>query len=158
MPSPKPEQPSQSDRRAIEELRQGNTGRLLLRAARAYNERAIAKIREAGHEAVKPAHAAILPFIDVDGTRLNTVAQRAGMAKQSASEMIHELVASGYLRLAQDPADKRAQRVQFTDLGWRFLRDAHRVKKAAEREIDRALGSERAEELRELLRDFVAGF
>lgn len=148
---------SRSNRAAIEDLREGNTGRLLLRAARAYNERVMAAIRAAGHEPIKPAHATILPFIDVDGTRLNTVAQRAEITKQSASEMIHDLEKSGYLRLTQDPSDKRAQIVQFTDLGWRFLRDAHRVKKETEKEIDRTLGSDRAASLRQLLRDFVAG-
>jgi hypothetical protein len=67
-----------------------DTGRLLLRSFRAYNERAIAEIRRLGHSRLSLAHTAIILRIDVDGVRLTTLAQRAGMTKQSASQLVRE--------------------------------------------------------------------
>lgn len=143
------------DRRAIEELRQGSVGRLLLQASRAYNERAMAALRARGHPRLTLAHAGILPHVDLDGARLTALAERAGMTKQSASELVRELEAQGYLARRPDPDDRRAQRVVFTELGERFLRDAYAVKRALESDLERRFGADEAARFRALLARFA---
>lgn len=129
-------------------------GRLLLRAFRAYNERAIAEIRGLGHSRLSLAHTAIIPHIDVDGIRLTTLAQRAGMTKQSASQLVRELEAAGYLEKLPDPSDKRAEKIVFTEFGRRFRDDAGKVKQRQEAEITARLGTDGKATLRDLLSRF----
>lgn len=50
------------------DMRQTNTGRLLLTAMRAFNERSMLAVREMGHQALSFAHAAILLHIGTEGT------------------------------------------------------------------------------------------
>jgi DNA-binding MarR family transcriptional regulator len=138
----------------IRAMRQMNIGRLLMRASRAYSERAVAGLRQRGHEALSLAHTAILPHIDIEGTRLSVLAERAGMTKQSASQIVTELGKVGYITRAIDPDDARAQRITFTALGQQFLRDAYAVKVEMEAEIVGALGLTETEHLREVLARF----
>src|SRR5262245_54692836 len=98
-------------------LRQTNTGRLLLKAMRAFNDQSMTAIRALGHADLSLAHAAVLPHIDVAGTRPTEVAERAGLRKQSASQLLDELVAAGYVVKRPDPADKRASLIGFTKKG-----------------------------------------
>lgn len=144
----------EKNRRRIAEGREVNTGRLLLRASRVYNDRAMADIRRLGHAKLSLAHAAILPHIALDGTRLTALAEAAGMTKPSVSQLVDELEAAGYVERTPDPEDKRAQKIMFTKLGWRFLEDASRVKEAIEADIARALGVKGTATLRDLLTRF----
>jgi len=129
-------------------------GRLLLRAFRAYNERAIAEIRRLGHTRLSLAHTAIIPHIDAGGTRLTLLAQRAGMTKQSASQLVRELETAGYLEKLPDASDKRAEKIVFTEFGRRFRDDARKVKRQQEAEITARLGVEGKAVLRDLLSRF----
>lgn len=96
---------------------------------RAYNEQAIRQIRALGHDEVSLAHAAVLPHLSPDGITLTVLANRAGMTKQSASQLVCELEALGYLKRPPHPSDKRAQLVVSTNLGLEFRSDAGEVKK-----------------------------
>jgi DNA-binding MarR family transcriptional regulator len=136
------------------DLRQTNTGRLLLKAMRAFNERSMSAVRDLGHPALSFAHAAILPHIPIKGAHLSEIANRAGMRKQSASQLIGELEAAGYIARNQDPTDKRALIIKFTPQGERFLADAATVKTQIEDELKNRLGAERYELLRNILKDF----
>jgi DNA-binding MarR family transcriptional regulator len=129
-------------------------GRLLLRAFRAYNERAVAEIRGLGHSRLSLAHTAIIPHIADGGIRLTTLAQRAGMTKQSASQLVRELEAAGYLEKLPDASDKRAEKIVFTEFGRRFRDDAGRVKRQQEAEITVRLGADGKAMLRDLLSRF----
>lgn len=135
----------------IVDLRDDNTGRLLLNASRAYAERAIRALQARGHQRLTLAHAAILPHIDLAGTRVTALAAKAGMARPSASELVDELEAAGYVRRVPDPGDRRAMLVVFTGQGESFLRDAATVKQEIEAQIAAALGAKGRETLRGLL-------
>ncbi|MGO4706339.1 MarR family winged helix-turn-helix transcriptional regulator [Microvirga sp. 2MCAF38] len=143
--------PSSHNKAVDHGLRQTNTGRLLLRAMRAFNERSMAAVQESGHPALSFAHASILPHIDADGTRLTEIAERAGMRKQSASQLIGELEKAGYVARTQDLSDKRATLISFTPQGQNFLRDAATVKARIEEELKRELGAGPYETLRTIL-------
>ncbi len=141
---------------AITHLRANSLGRLLLTASRKYNEAAIERVRELGHQELTIAHAAILPHIDLKGTRLTDVAKRAGLTKQSAFELVSGLQRLGYLQREPDPDDKRAQRVVFTARGREFLLAAFQAKSALERDLFDRLGREPGEQLIGLLRRYIA--
>lgn len=142
------------DKRNTSPVDDADIGRLLLRAFRAYNERAITEIRRLGHSRLSLAHTTIIPHIDADGIRLTTLAQRAGMTKQSASQLVRELEAAGYLEKLPDASDKRAEKIVFTEFGRRFRDDAGKVKRQQEAEITERLGADGKVALRDLLSRF----
>ena len=136
-------------------LRQQNIGRLFQRAARAYSELAMEKAAIAGHDGLTVYHTALISNLDVEGTRITTLAERAGMTKQAMGQLVNELETRGYVRREPDPDDKRAALIKFTDLGWQFLQDAFEIKKEIEAEYAVILGDEGMQSLRQLLEQLL---
>ncbi|MFB9991390.1 MarR family winged helix-turn-helix transcriptional regulator [Deinococcus oregonensis] len=124
----------------LEQARQQHIGRLLVRATRAFNVLALQKLQAQGHTALSLAHTNLLPHLDTGGTRIVTLAERAGMTKQAAGQLVAELEQHGYVERSPDPTDGRALRVQFTAAGWQYLLDAQTVKQAIETEYRTTLG------------------
>lgn len=142
--------------RHLQALRERHVGRLLLQAQRAFNGRAVAGLRARGYEALTLAHLSLLPHLDVDGTRATVLAERAGMSKQGAGQLVRDLERLGYLARSPDPRDGRAQLVTFTPAGLRFLADAVGVVRDLEEEYTRLLGADRLTALRETLLLIIA--
>lgn len=140
----------------LRELRERHVGRLLLRASRAFNARATEKLRERGYEGLALAHIALLPHLDVDGTRVTTLAERAGMTKQGMGQLVLDLERRGYVERAPDPADGRALLVRFTEAGCRLLGDAVSVTREIEAQYAAVLGEQQLVALREALVALVA--
>lgn len=139
----------------IEELRQEHIGRLLLRAHRAFSERALRKLRRRGHTHLSMVHTTLLPHLDVNGTQATVLAERAGMTKQAAGRVIADLEREGYVQRFPDPTDQRASSIVFTDAGWQFLVDAYHVKKEIETEYTALLGEERMQQFRNTLQELL---
>lgn len=135
----------------LDDWRQRHIGRLFLQAHRDFSGRTIAKLRARGHDALGLTHTALLPHIDLEGTRTTVLAERAGITKQAAGQLAADLERLGYLARAPDPADQRATLVTFTPQGWRFLRDAYEVKREMEAEYAAILGDEGLRALKEAL-------
>lgn len=131
------------DADGIRETRERHVGRLFLRASRSFAALAIRKLRERGHEGLGTTHTALLPHVDLGGTRASVLAERAGMTKQAAGQVVRDLERQGYVERRPDPEDGRATLVRFTDAGWGFLRDAGDVKREIEAEYAVLLGEER---------------
>jgi DNA-binding MarR family transcriptional regulator len=144
-----------ADRRGIQEQRERHVGRLLLQAHRTFSDRAVEKLRSCGYSGVTLAHIGLLPHIDVDGTRITTLAERGGMTKQGIGQLVRSLEELGYLERAPDPADGRATLVRFTTSGQRFLRDALAVTREVESEFAAILGNDQLETLRAALAEIV---
>jgi DNA-binding MarR family transcriptional regulator len=138
------------------ELRQEHIGRLLLRAHRAFSERALGKLRQRGHTHLTMAHTTLLPHLDIDGTQATVLAERAGITKQAAGRLLADLEREGYVRRLADPRDQRAHIIVFTDAGRRFLIDAYHVKREIEQAYTALLGEERMRQLRKMLEDLLA--
>lgn len=147
--------PEQRERRAIQQRREQHIGRLLLQAQRAFNARAIEKLNARGYAGLSVSHATLLPHIDVDGTRITTLAERAGMSKQGMGQLVSDLERQGFVERVPDPADGRATLIRFTEAGWSYLRDAAEVKTELETEYRRLLGDDRFTALCEMLRDLI---
>jgi len=141
----------------INELgRQHHVGRLLLRAHREFSSRAIEKLQRRGYGTVTISHLGLLPHLDRSGTRVTTLASRAGMTKQGMGQLVMELERQGFLVREPDPTDKRAALVRFTEAGLRLLDDAIAVTREIEAEYSRRLGANRLFELKAALTDLTA--
>ncbi len=134
--------PSNEERAEIESVRDRHAGRLFLQAHRAYSAHAIELLRERGYEELGAAHVAILPHIDLEGTRVTVIAERAGMTKQGAGHVVDDLERQGLVVRKPDPDDRRAALVQFTDAGWTYLRAAHDLKIEIESDYIELLGQD----------------
>jgi len=132
-------------------LRQKNIGRLFQRASRMYSEVAMEKILAHGHDGLTMYHTALISNLDIEGTRIVTLADRAGMTKQAMGQLVKDLETRGYVRREPDPDDKRAVLIQFTELGLQFLQDAYEVKKTIEAEYANILGVDGMKTLQQLL-------
>lgn len=148
--------PSDRERDEIRALRDHHIGRLFLHAHRAYSAHAIEELRARGYTELGAAHAAILPHIDVEGTRATVIAERAGMTKQGAGQVIDDLARQGLIERIPDPADGRAALVVFTSAGWRYLRDAAEIKQKIEADYRTHLGTDQFDALCESLQAVVA--
>lgn len=138
---------SDTEREDIRHLRDHHIGRLFLQAHRAYSTYAIEQLRQRGYGELGAAHAAILPHIDVDGTRATVIAERAGMTKQGAGQVVDDLARQGLVARIPDPADGRASLVIFTDSGWDYLRAAAEVKQSIEADYATLLGQDQFDAL-----------
>jgi DNA-binding MarR family transcriptional regulator len=131
--------------------RDRHLGRLLLRASRAFNTRAVEQLRARGHAGLTVAHIGLLPHLDEDGTRITLLAERAGMTKQGMGQLVLDLEHQGYLDRASDPSDRRATLVRFTEAGRQLLIDAVAITGELEAEYAGVLGDQRFGQLRAAL-------
>lgn len=143
------------DAEEIRETREQHVGRLFLRASRSFAALATRKLRERGHEGLGATHTALLPHVDLEGTRATMLAERAGMSKQAVGQVVRDLERQGYVERLPDSEDGRATLVYFTDAGWRFLRDAGEIKREIEAEYSAILGEERMLLLRSALNELL---
>ena len=125
-----------------------NTVALLREAFVVLNDRAIARLAERGHDAVRPAHGAVFQHLDDTGTPVARLAERAQMTKQAMAELVGHLEEHGYVVREPDPADRRAKLVIPTARGLEVFAVVQELVPEIESDINRLLGVERAEALR----------
>ena len=140
---------------AIHLVRQTHIGRLLQQAERAYRGAAVKRLQQRGHQHVTLAHVALLSYLDLDGTRITVLAERAGITKQSMRQLAIELETLGYITRSDDPTDHRASLLKFTEDGWRFLRDANAIKQELEARYNAQLGVPALQQFREALQTVI---
>jgi DNA-binding MarR family transcriptional regulator len=139
----------------IKTMRQIHVGRLLQRASRQYNDLALAKLEAHGHEGLSLFHTTLISHLDMEGTQISTLAERAGMSKQAMGQVAKELEERGYISRAPDPMDKRAVLLKFTEKGQGFLQDAYQIKVEIEAEYIGILGEEKLQALKQLLEELL---
>lgn len=135
----------------LAEWRQHHIGRLFLQAHRDFSARTVEKLRARGHGDLTLTHTTLLPHIELTGIRSTVLAERAGITKQAAGQIVADLEELGYVKKEPDETDQRATLVRFTELGWRFLRDAYEIKQEMEEEYAAVLGRAGLETLRDAL-------
>lgn len=144
------------DGRALEDAKREATFQLLFRVARRVNERALARVRQAtGVDSLRPAHTALFPYIDLEGTRPSVLAERLGISRQAVGALVAELEELGVVSRVPDPDDGRGVRVVFRD-GAEALHRGLGLLRDLEGEAVEALGSGRVAGLREALLAFEA--
>ncbi|MGA4791016.1 MarR family winged helix-turn-helix transcriptional regulator [Nocardia sp. AB354] len=94
----------------------------------------VTTLHAAGYPDITAAHHPVFYNMDAGGTRLTTLAARAGITHQSMGELVADLIGLGYLARQPDPSDRRARLIVLTEKGKRAVR----VARAAVSDIDRA--------------------
>jgi DNA-binding MarR family transcriptional regulator len=125
---------------------------LLFKAARLLDERALERVSQRkGRPRLRRSHTSLLPHIDLEGTRITDLAERLGVTKQAASQLVDDLEAVGVLAREPDPDDARARRVVFTRLGREGLLEGLALLRDMESELARSIGDESMHGLRRAL-------
>lgn len=123
-----------------EQARQKSLLQVLFRAARVWDELAVARLRaHPGLQGLRTAHTRLFPHIDLSGTRLVELAARLGVTKQAVAPLVDELVAMGVLERVADPTDGRARLLRFVG-GEAGLRRGLAQLAALEAEVAERLG------------------
>lgn len=132
-------------------------GRLLLLARRDFLVRTTRRMELARHPRVSRASGALLPFIDLEGTRSVDLARRLGISKQAVAKAVKELMEQGLVQRVEDGADGRAFLVRFTDSGMEYLLATHDAINQVEAEYEAIVGVEEMRTVRRALALIVYG-
>jgi DNA-binding MarR family transcriptional regulator len=139
---------NENDHQELEAAKKASLGQVLLRTARRFNERGIARVRDHTGLPLRPAHLALFPHIDLDGTRATEIAARQGVSKQAVGPLLGDLVKWGVLERVPDPDDGRARLLRFSREEGMTLLDGLAVLSEIEAELARLLGTDRLDALR----------
>ena len=88
------------------------------------------------------AHIHITRHLDLQGTRLTALAERAGMTKQAMTTLVTQCEAWGMVQRADDPSDARAKRIIFTAAGLAWVQAYHDAVMQAREELEQSVGPE----------------
>lgn len=143
--------------KALQEARRTGIGRLLLMARRDFMARLVRKMGDRVDTGFLHASGALLPFIDIEGTRSVELARRMGISKQAVGKLVRELEEAGFLMRVADDADGRAFLVRFTDAGIAYLLDMHDAISQIEREYETLVGGEQMSLTRAVLGKIAYG-
>ena len=138
---------------AEEGWRLTHLGRLLGHAMRRFDERVLhlmahaidvplALSNLAARGQISAAHIHITRHLDLEGTRLTDLAQKAGMSKQAMGDLVDQCEAWGLVTREPDPRDARARRVCFTPTGLLWLQAFKDAVAQAEREFRQEVGQD----------------
>ncbi len=133
-----------------------NTTHWLERAAAVLQVRITDGVRAAGHDAIRPSHAAVFGNLDREGTRLTHMAERAVMTPQAMGELVDDLARKGYVERIPDPTDRRAKLIRLTPSGEDAVQAAYDAIMVIEADLEAILGRTTLVRLRKALRT-IAG-
>ncbi len=133
--------------------RQTHLGRLLGHAMRRFDARVLhlmaldpevplALSNLAARGQVSAAHVHITRHLALEGSRLQELAESAGMSKQAMGKLVDQCEAWGLVTRTPDVRDGRAKRVCFTPAGLAWLHGFQRAVLQAEAELRLAVGPE----------------
>jgi DNA-binding MarR family transcriptional regulator len=128
-----------------------NLAILLREPFRTMSEQLIERLAERGHAEVRYAHGNVFQYLDDEGTRVSVLAQRAGMTRQSMTQLVEHLERRGYLERVPDPADGRAQLVRTTARGREVFAIVREFVAETEQRLETRLGTAKLAQLRALL-------
>jgi DNA-binding MarR family transcriptional regulator len=128
-------------------------GRLLGHAMRKFDERVLhlmahdegvplALANLAARDQISAAHVHITRHLALEGSRLTTLAQAAGMSKQGMGDLVDQCEAWGLVQRVPDPRDARAKRVVFTADGLAWLEAFKTAVEQAQVEFKESVGQD----------------
>ena len=126
-------------------------GRLLGHAMRRFDERVLNLMAHnvdvpltlsnlAARAQISAAHVHITRHLDLQGTRLTDLAQKAGMSKQAMGDLVDQSEAWGLVTREPDSRDARARLVRFTPTGLLWLHAFKDAVAQAESEFRQEVG------------------
>jgi DNA-binding MarR family transcriptional regulator len=108
----------------LDSIRQANLGHRLLALSKDFEKRLLAQYALSGYGDIRPLHGAVLRNLELQGTLVTSLAQRAGITHRAIAKIIEELEKMGYVRRLADKVDGRATRVWFSKYGLALLQDS----------------------------------
>lgn len=123
--------------------------------ARAFDEMHRRLVRE-GHGEVREGHGCVFQYIDLEGSRLTTLAERSRFSKQAVGEIVDDLERLAQVERVPDPSDRRAKIIRLTPRGAATYEAGLRIFAELEREWAERFGAERVATLRAVLEELVA--
>jgi len=135
-----------------------NLGRLLDAASTAVNAELMVRLAAAGFMSIRPAHVSVFAGLQPGGIQITALAAHAGMSRQAMSVLVREVESLGYLRVTADPTDRRALRVELTELGERFCRAAIDISAQINAQFEQLWTPAELAALRTRLREAAATF
>jgi MarR family transcriptional regulator, organic hydroperoxide resistance regulator len=137
-------------------LNRGDLGFLLAKASQRWNELLAERFVAAGFAEVRPAYGSVLiPLFEEDGLRMGELARRARLSKQTMTALVRRLERDDLVERRPDPVDARASRIYLTSRSRRFEPVAAATLADLRRRARRRLGSARADELEQTLRELL---
>jgi DNA-binding MarR family transcriptional regulator len=113
------------------------------------------RLADEGFEGIRYVHGSVFRFIDTEGSRLTTLAERSGLTKQAIAEVVGELERHGYVERVADSDDGRAKIIRLTDQGRMAQVAAARILTDIEQRWSRRLGRDRITTLRRTLEEVI---
>lgn len=141
-----PHAPSLDDRWRLTHL-----GRLMGHALRRFDARVLALMARSPEAPLALSHLAardqvgaaivhVTRHLDLAGSRLTVLAERAGMSKQAMGDLVDQCEAWGLVQRQADPRDARAKRIAFTAAGLGWLHAFQAAVQQAEAEFRDGVG------------------
>jgi DNA-binding MarR family transcriptional regulator len=124
---------------------------LMFIASRSAGNRIFEALQRAGFEDLTIAQSRLMMGLDAEGTRLSVLADRAQIAKQTATALVDKLERAGYVERVPDPSDGRARLVRMTARAEAAVPLARAEEDRIEAEWREHLGARRMQQLREAL-------
>ncbi len=140
--------PPPGDSTAFRHYRNTRLYRPLARILRVYNRRLVEGLHARGFMDFSPSFPQLLSNLDVEGTRIGLLAQRAGVTRQAAGQLLREIERCGYVDRRAAPDDARATVVRFTARGRRLLATVFDLVDEIESDFAASLESGEFDELR----------
>jgi DNA-binding MarR family transcriptional regulator len=137
--------------------RHENVGRLLLNGFRHFEAHLLEHLQTQGYTDVRPVHLSVMRQMDIDGTRITTIAERARITKQAISQFVGECEKLDLIERRPDPTDGRAKMVCFTARGLRLIHDSQAAFKEFEGDVIQILGKARYLDMKIALAELDAG-
>jgi MarR family transcriptional regulator, organic hydroperoxide resistance regulator len=97
----------------------------------------------------------LIPLFEEDGLRMGELARRARLSKQTMTALVRRLERDDLVERRPDPVDARASRIYLTSRSRRFEPVAAATLADLRRRVRRRLGSARADELQQALRELL---
>lgn len=120
---------------------------MLLRASRWFDRQLLEGLERAGWPRLTPAQSLLFAYLPAGGVPPASLAHQLGTTRQGTHELVAGLVRLDLLTATVDPTRTGGRLVALTDRGRALTDDAQRIL----RDLERQIGDERANEVRQLL-------
>ena len=111
-------------------------------------EQFVTRLKAAGYDDLRPVHGFAFQSLGAEGSTSSELAERLGMTKQAAGQMVDYLEARGYVERREHPQGGRRRLVVLTGKGRRHLAEAGAILRTLESEWADRIGPERLQALR----------
>ena len=139
----------------MERDRSGILAHLLFDAARRHESRIIELIGDLGHVDVRSTHLTVIRNLDLEGTRITELARRAGVTKQSMSDLVRRCEDMGFVGRSADETDRRAKKIIFTNKGRELVEDIWDVVDRVDEEMAVIIGRIKVTSLQNTLKKYL---